>query len=392
MAHADYGRRVAETRERMKAANVDGLLITNPYNRRYLTGLAAIDHNVTESAGLALVTHTGCYLITGTYHLQGVEDDHKLSGARIVVTDTGAPADFVAQVAERDGVKRLGFEGDWTSYTTYERVGKALGGKADLLPTLPLVEMVRASKDAAEIATIRRAADIANRAFAELVKQLRLGMTERQIAALLDRLMVDLGAEEPSFETLVACGPSAAQIHAYPSDREVRAGEPLLIDFGCRVDGYCSDLTRTVVLGEPSDKLVELYGIVRAAQDAAYQALQDGVRKGTQVDAAGRAVIEKAGHGKDLLHGLGHGIGLAVHELPSITMPRPNNPELQERIARTEQIPTSAVVTNEPGIYLEGWGGVRLEDDILVTEGGAQVLTERSPQQILRIPTEGSKD
>ncbi|HLY30066.1 MAG TPA: M24 family metallopeptidase, partial [Ktedonobacterales bacterium] len=235
----------------------------------------------------------------------------------------------------------------------------------------------------AEIAVIRRAAELANQAFARLVAGLRPGMTERQIAATLERHMIDLGADEPGFDTIVACGPGGALPHWSPSDREARVGEPILIDFGCRVSGYCSDLTRTICLGEPDAKLREVYALVRAAQDAGLAALKAGVRRGRDVDAAARKVFDDAGHGKEFIHSLGHGVGLAVHELPSLGWLRVQTPERDAELAKVEQIETNAIVTNEPGLYFAGWGAVRLEDMILVEESDAVTLTDRNPEQIL---------
>ncbi len=386
MEHADYTSRLAQTRQRIADAGLDGLLIASQYNRRYLTGFTATDHDITESAGLALVTRGTFGLLTSTFALNGVEDEIKPSGVSALLTD----GDTLANVLDRTlrdegGVKKLGFEKDWMSYATYARLRDALGETVELVPTDDLVELVRARKDDAELATIRRAADIANRAFALLLKDIKVGMTERQIAATLERHMVDLGAEEPSFPTIVAGGPGGAQPHWVPSDRPVQAGEPLLIDFGCRVDGYCSDLTRTIVIGEPDEKLREIYDLVRRAQDAALETLRAGGRRGTEMDAAARKVIADAGYGKEFMHSLGHGVGLAVHELPAASRVRVSTPEAEAEMARIERFESGAVVTNEPGIYIVGWGGVRLEDMIFIGEDSVEVPTDRNPEQIVTI-------
>jgi Xaa-Pro aminopeptidase len=210
-------------------------------------------------------------------------------------------------------------------------------------------------------------------------------MTERQVAALLERAFIDLGAEGPSFPTIVGSGPGGALPHWVPSDRPIQAHEPLLIDFGCYVDGYASDLTRTVVIGEPDAKLTEVYGVVRAAQDAALAATHVGAR-GRDIDAAARAVIEKAGYGKEFMHSLGHGVGLAVHELPIASYLRIRTPETEARLEKLDLIEANTVITNEPGIYIAGWGGVRLEDMIYVSSDGAKVMTDRNPEQIIVVP------
>ena len=386
MEHADFPARLAQTRQRIAEAGLDGLLVSSQYNRRYLTGFTATDHDITESAGMALVTRAGFGLITSTFALSGVEDEITASGVKALLTDNDTIVNVLARaLRDEGGVKKLGFEKEWMSYSTYSRLSEGLGKAVKLVPADDMIESVRAGKDTAELATIRRAADIANRAFAALLEDIRVGMTEREIAALLERHMVALGAEGPSFSTIVACGPGGAQPHWVPSDRQARAGEPLLIDFGCRVDGYCSDLTRTIVIGKPDAKLREIYGIVRDAQDAALEALRAGARIGREVDAAARKVIDDAGYGKEFMHSLGHGVGLAVHELPAVSRVRVSTPEAEAELARIDHLAPGSVITNEPGIYIPGWGGVRLEDMIYVGKKSVEVLTDRNPKRIVSI-------
>ena len=389
MTDADYGRRLARTREAIAQAGLDGLLIASQYNRRYLTGFTAHDGDITESSGWVLVTPSTFGLVAGTFQLSGVEDEIVPSGVQVLSTDKALPWSVVADAVKADGVRRLGFEKDWLSYDRYARVrdalNQAVGADAELLPADDLVVMVRAIKDAAEIATMRRAADVADDAFEQLLTEIKVGMTEREIASLLEQHMVELGASGVSFPTIVACGPGGAQPHAVPTDRPVRAGEPLLIDFGCRVDGYCSDTTRTFCIGEPDPKLVELYNIVRRAQDAGFKALADGVRRGRDVDAAARAVIEEAGYGEQYFHSLGHGVGLAIHELPVTAKLRIQTPEADAEMAKREQLEPDTVITNEPGIYIPGWGGVRLEDMVLVGDDGFEIMTTRNPEHVRSI-------
>ena len=389
MAGAEYGQRLGRTRARMAAAQVDGLLVASQYNRRYLTGFTAHDGDITESSGWVLVTEQTLGLVTGTFSLSGLEHEIEASGAQVLLTDRSAPAAVALAAAREAGVRRLGFEREWFSYARYEQIARAAAelaqGEIELVPVEDLVEFVRAQKDAAELATMRRAAAIANEAFARLMPRIAVGMSERQIAALLEDLMVELGASGPSFPTIVACGPGGAQPHAVPGDRPVVAGEPLLLDFGCRVDGYCSDLTRTICIGEPSQRLVEIYGVVRAAQDAVMAALDAGTRTGRAVDAAARQVITDAGYGDAFIHSLGHGVGLAVHELPRAPWQRTHTPEAEAELARVDHLEAGDVLTNEPGIYLPGWGGVRLEDMLLIEEHGASLFTDRNPEQILRV-------
>ena len=385
MADADYGQRLARTRAAIAQAGLDGLLITSQYNRRYLTGFTAHDGDITESSGWVLVTPTTFGLVAGTFQLSGVEDEIVPSGVQVLSTDKALPWSVVASAIKADSARRLGFEKEWLSYDRYSRLHNEIGADAELIPSDDLVELVRAVKDEAEIATMRRAADVADDAFEQLLTEIKVGMTEREIAALLEQHMIELGASGTSFPTIVACGPGGAQPHAVPTDRPVRPGEPLLIDFGCRVDGYCSDTTRTFCIGEPDPKLTELYAIVRAAQDAGFKALQDGVRRGRDVDAASRDVITEAGYGEQYFHSLGHGIGLAIHELPVTAKLRVQTPESDAEMAKIEQLAPNSVISNEPGIYIPGWGGVRLEDMVLVTADGYEIMTVRNPEHVRSI-------
>jgi len=385
----DYVRRLAETRALLREHTLDALLAASEHNRRYLTGFTATDGDITESSGDALVTSDKHFLITATFFIQGMEGEVEPSGATVILADKTTPAAAVSALIRGNGIRRLGFEKDWMSFARYQGLREALdateGEPVELVPVPDLVESVRQLKDEAEIAAIRRAAAIADQAFARLVREIRAGMTERQIAQRLDDLMRAHGAEGPSFPTIVACGPSSALPHAVPTDREIQPGEPLLIDFGCRADGYCSDLTRTICLGEPSPRLVEIYHVVRAAQDAAEDALRGGARRGRDVDGAARAVIAGAGHGGAFFHALGHGVGLAVHEQPVLASPRGDDPQREAELAKIEGIAAGSVVTVEPGIYLAGWGGVRLEDMALVREDGVELLASRNPPDILRV-------
>lgn len=385
MAAADYARRLGAAREMMAQAGLDALLVASQHNRRYLTGFSPDDGDITESSGWALITPDRLYLIAGTFSLISLEHEIVPSGADVLLTDHTPAHLVVAETAAANGLRRLGFERDWLSFARWERIRRAVRAETELVPSDDLVERVRARKDESELAAVRRAAEIADAAFSRLMAEIRPGMTEQQVAARLEDLMRAVGGDGPSFHTIVACGPGGALPHAVPTDRELREGEPLLIDFGARADGYCSDFTRTVCLGEPAPKLVEVYGAVRAGQDAAEAALRAGERRGSAVDAAARQAIASAGYGEAFLHSLGHGVGMAVHELPSLPWPRSDDPDTRARIARDERIESGAVVTIEPGVYLEGWGGVRLEDMAVVREQGIELLAGRNPERILQV-------
>jgi Xaa-Pro aminopeptidase len=250
------------------------------------------------------VTPKSLGIIAGPFFFPGLEHEIAASGAEVLLADGRLFWDLVAERAQADGVKNLGFEKDWLSYDRYARVRKALAEEIALTPSDDQIRHVRAVKDAGEIEQLRRAADVGDRAF----------------------------------------------------------------------------------LGEPEAQLVEIYTVVRAAQDATVEALRSGVRRGRDVDAAARKVLDDAGYGDKFIHGLGHGIGLAVHELPSMGRLRVNTPEMDAELAKNEQVPEDTVVTNEPGVYLGGWGGVRLEDMLLVTKDGVEVISERNPEQIISLP------
>ncbi|MFI5273838.1 MAG: aminopeptidase P family protein [Ktedonobacterales bacterium] len=385
VVQADYTRRLAGTRALMEREGADALLVGSQYNRRYLTGFTPEDGDITESAGMVLVTREGLYLITGTFSLNGIEHEIAPSHAQPLLTDKTTAAAVLAQATRDFGIRRLGFEKDWISVGRWERVRRAAGAEVEWLALDDLIELVRARKDAAEVAAVRRAAEVAETAFAALLTELRPGMTERQIAQRLDDLMRAAGASAPSFETIVGAGAGGALPHWVPSEHEVRAGEPLLIDFGARVDGYCSDITRTLVVGEPDAKLREIYGVVRAMQDASEAALRAGVRRGRDVDGAARKVASDAGYAEQYLHSTGHGVGMAVHEGPALRSPRTNDPELDAELAKVEGIEPGNIVTVEPGLYVPGWGGVRLEDMVLVTDDGTELLAGRNPEAILQV-------
>jgi Xaa-Pro aminopeptidase len=386
MASADYDRRLSETRRRMNAVGLDSLLVSNPSNRRYLTGFTPRDGDITETSGWVLVTPQSLGLVAGPFFFPGLEHEIAASGAEVMLADGKLFSDLVAERAVADGIRNLGFEQEWLSYFRYDHLKKKLPETVTLTPSDDLIQHVRAVKDAGEIEQLRHAADVGDRAFRELLTRIRVGMSEREVASTLEQIMKDLGAEGPSFPTIVGAGPGSALPHWEPTDRDLRAGEPILIDFGVIVDGYCSDSTRTFCIGAPDAQLVEIYTAVRAAQDATVTALRSGVRRGRDVDAAARKTLEDAGYGDKFIHGLGHGIGLAVHELPRMGRLRINTPEMDAELAKVEQIEDDAVVTNEPGVYLADWGGVRLEDMLLVTKDGVEVLTERNPEQILSLP------
>jgi Xaa-Pro aminopeptidase len=254
---------------------------------------------------------------------------------------------------------RIGFEADAVTYAGWETLGS---DGLELVPRRGLVEALRAVKDDEELDTIRRAAEITSEAYARFAEESFVGRSERELAWRLDDLFHELGAHGPAFETIVASGPNAARPHARPTDREVEAGETVVVDAGARLDGYCADCTRTFATGPLAGRLKDAYAACLEGQLAGLEAVGPGVT-GVDADAAARERIDAAGLGDDFGHGLGHGVGLDVHEAPRLSR------------ESTDTLAVGNVVTVEPGIYLEGLGGIRIEDLVIVRDGAAEVLT-----------------
>ena len=339
-----------------EAGPVDGVLISDANNRRYLSGF-------TGSAGHLLITRGAAVLLTDFRYVE--QAGLQAPGFEAVKID-GAAWPPLAEQVKSLGVRRLGFEAEDLTVDSYLRLQQALAEaapEAHLVPLRGLVEGLRQTKDSAEVELVRRAVAVADRAFEAVARSLVPGATERQVAWQLEVAMRERGAEAVAFPIIVAAGPHAAMPHHRPSDRPIGVGEPVVIDMGCRLDGYCSDLTRTITLGEPDARFWEIYGVVLKAQQACEDGLKAGML-GEAGDRLARNVITAAGHGEHFGHGTGHGVGLAIHEGPYLS---PTRGHMEVR--------TGAVVTVEPGIYLPGWGGVRLEDMVVVGPARALVLT-----------------
>lgn len=346
-------RRLAALRAAMAAHEppVEALLVGSPHNRRYLTGFSG-------SAGWALVTPEAAVLLVDFRY---VDQARAEAPAFEVVEASPDPLQQLGRVLERLGVLRVGCERDHVTLGQLERLRERAPG-VEWLPVAGVVERLRAVKDEEELAAIRRAAGVAERAFREVLAEVRPGIAERDLAAELEYRMRRAGADGPAFDTIVASGPRSALPHGRAGERRLAPGDFVTFDFGARVDGYCSDCTRTVVLGRADEEQRRVYGLVRHAQEAALAAVRAGVR-GREVDAAARGVIEAAGMGERFGHGTGHGVGLEVHEAPRLGR------------ASEDVLAPGMVVTVEPGVYISGWGGVRIEDLVVVREDGAEVLT-----------------
>jgi Xaa-Pro aminopeptidase len=351
---------IAERRRRATAAfasrKIDGLIVSSAPNVRYLTGF-------TGSSGMALVWHGGAILFTDPrYGIQAAAE------VDCVVRVVRGPL-YVALIAaaSRRRLRRLGFEESRLTIKTYREIESGLSLGVTLEPAAGMVEALRTLKSAAEIDAIRRSVDLNSEAFARALAKVRPGMTESALAAGIDYQMRLLGAEKPAFDTIVAAGPRSAMPHAQPSSQTIRNNQLLLVDMGASLEGYASDMTRMAFLGRPGRKVRELYGAVLDAQLAAIDAVRPGVTAGS-VDRAARRVLRARGVEKAFVHSTGHGLGLEIHEAP--------------RLAKGVKTPLEAgmAITVEPGVYLEGFGGIRIEDTVVVTSSGCEVLTSTSKE------------
>jgi Xaa-Pro aminopeptidase len=337
----------------LEADGLDALLVSHLPNIRYLTGF-------TGSAGLLLVRPDATTLITDFRY--AVQAPNEAGSAAVVEIDQKSVWDRLGRLLAGVAPGALGIEAQALSVRDAERVAGLTRDR--VVPTSDLVERLRAIKSPEEVAAIRAAADLAQAALAEVLPTVRPGLTELEIAATLEAALRRRGSEWHPFPTIVASGPRAALPHARTSPRTVLAGEWLLLDFGAQVDGYCADLTRTVVVGARADERQRtIYELVRTAQRRALEHLRAGMT-GREGDALARDVIAARGFGEAFGHSLGHGLGLEVHEGPRLA-PTADAP-----------LPLHAVVTVEPGIYLPGWGGVRLEDDAYLGPDGMVVLSD----------------
>lgn len=340
---------------RLSLDHLDALVVSHPPNIRYLTGFSG-------TAGLLLVSAGGALFVTDfRYETQAEEEIGSL--ARIVINGMGAWERLLKLVPET-GVRAIGYEAHVVTVREADRLAADDARPFHFCPTSDVVEGLRAVKAPEEVDAIRAAGALAGEALAETARQVRPGQTEQEVAALLESALRLRGSEGYPFPTIVASGPRSALPHARTSSRVVAPGDFLLVDFGAIVDGYASDVTRTFVVGAPpSGRQAEAYALVASAQRAALTGLRAGL-SGRQADALARDVIEAAGQGTAFGHSLGHGLGLEVHEAP--------------RLARTadQVLPAGAVVTVEPGVYYSGWGGVRIEDDVVLSDRGATLLTE----------------
>ena len=344
------------------AAHLDGLdamLLTSEANCYYATGFMG--------EGIALVTRRGSWYFTDSRYTEAAD---KAIGDAAVIREVSRENPFSAlinEALEEAGAEKAGFEDQRMTVAEHAVYSEKL--HCTLTPASALMTELRSSKDEEELSCMTAAQRIAEGALAQILKEIRPGMTEKEIAARLNYLMVSAGAEKTSFDTIVASGPNGSMPHAVPGMRKVREGDFITMDFGCVYKGYCSDMTRTVALGRPSDEMRNVYDIVLQAQLAGIAAAKAGVT-GAVIDGAARKVIQDAGYGVYFGHSFGHSLGIDIHEAPNAA---PGN---------DKPMPDGAVVSAEPGIYLPGKFGVRIEDVMILRPDGAQVIT-KAPKALL---------
>jgi len=349
---------ISKIAEKLPEYGLDAMLVTSESGERYALGF--------HGEGLLLVTKDGAHYTTDGRYIEAARE--KITGAEVslVSTDRG----HLAQARDYIEAKRLhnvGFESGAMTVDAHRRYSQQL--PCILTPAQPLLDSLRASKDEEELDAMRRAQEITDQAFRAILSFIRPGMTEREIAARLTYELLRRGGEKVSFDPIVAAGANGSRPHAVPGDQVVDTGMFITMDFGCKVDGYCSDMTRTVALGHPTEEMERVYAAVLAAQRAGINAARAG-GTGREVDGAARQVITEAGFGAYFTHSFGHSLGIDIHESPNAS-PSENG-----------ELPAGAVISAEPGIYLPGRFGVRIEDVLILKEGGCEDIT-RSPKDLI---------
>ena len=361
MSHAD---RIERLRARFADKDIDAFLVTSAENRAYFSGFRG-------TAGYLWITAQDALL--GTDFRYTEQAGAQAPDYTVVRITSGL--DWIEEAAASSASRRLGFEDGDMSVSMFNALKERFGKREpspELVPTDSMATQLRAVKEPAELAVIQRAIDLADGAMETVGARLRPGMTERDVAWEMERTMRELGADGLSFETIVASGPNGAKAHHHPTDRKLERGDGVVVDMGALYDGYCSDITRTFVLGEASEQFRKVYDTVLAAQETAAATARAGMT-GAEIDGLARAVIVEAGYGDSFGHSLGHGIGIAVHELPGVG-PKSDG-----------AVEDGMVFSIEPGIYLTGWGGVRIEDLVLMENGKPRVLTHAHKRDLVEV-------
>ena len=345
-------------RKRIEEEELDAILVSSPENRRYLSGF-------TGSAGWLMISRDDATLATDFRYIE--QAGNQAPDFRIERIQRGLG--WLPEWTAEQGVKRIGFESQNVTVSLHGALLKAIeetenSNHPELVPTSEIMEKLRVHKDAEELALLTEAIRIADEAIDEVGPRIEPGVTEESVAWELEKAMRERGAEMISFDTIVGAGPNGALPHHRADETVINPNDAIVIDMGAKYQGYCSDLTRTVFVGEPDEKFRKIYGIVLEAQLAAEEQVRSGMT-GKEVDAIARDIIADAGHGDDFGHSLGHGVGLEVHEYPHV------GPTAEDDV-----LEDGMVFTIEPGIYLPGWGGVRIEDIVVLENGRARVISK----------------
>jgi Xaa-Pro aminopeptidase len=352
--------RVEKFREYFKTLNIDAALVYDDSNRNYLSGF-------TGDESYAFITMDKAYFIT---------DSRFTEQAQMEVSDfevleyKGLIEDFIKQLVLENNIKYLGVEEDRMTLASFEKYGSKLSD-TNIVKLNQTIEKIRTIKDESEIETIAKAAEIADKAFDHILGFIKPGMREIDVALEIEFFMRKQGASRLSFPTIAASGKRSSLPHGSASDKVIEQGDFLTLDYGCVYNGYCSDMTRTLVIGKASDKQKEIYNAVLDAQEAALRAVRPGM-KCFDLDKIARDIITERGYGDKFGHGLGHGVGRLVHESPRVSF------------KSNEVLDAGMIITDEPGIYIPGFGGVRIEDLVLVTNDGYKVLSN-SPKHLIEI-------
>ena len=361
-----FKKRIKQLRDSFPESGIDTFMVLVEENRRYLSGFEGEDTQFDESAGALFISDSQCILATDSRFV--VQAEHEAPLYEIVCTKEGLSKQLPDILTSLKTI-RLGFESRRLSYFQYQQFTEEIasaGLSVEFADFEDMVENFRVLKQEPEIGAIRAALSIAESVFEEYVRIISPGMTEKEVAWELEKRLRESGADALSFPTIVASGPNSALPHAIPGDRKLCQGEPVLFDWGVKRNGYCSDISRTVIIGEPDETFRKVFSTVLEAQRKAIEAVKPGISTKT-VDGIARAYIESMGFKDKFGHGLGHGVGLAIHEPPRLS-PLSDKP-----------LEPNMVFTVEPGIYLPEWGGVRLENMVVVREEGVEILNRTDP-------------
>ncbi|MBU5270861.1 M24 family metallopeptidase [Staphylococcus caprae] len=349
--------KLEQVHEILNHKRLDAMIVLSEFNRRYLSGF-------TGTSGALIITRNKNYLVTDFRY---IEQATKQAPEFEIINRQNGLITEIKNILEQAQLSNIGFEGHHISYDTYVELNK---GMITLISISDSIDKIREVKSEEEIKLIQKAAEIVDKTYDYILTVVKVGMSEREIKALLESKMLELGADGPSFDTIVASGYRGALPHGVASDKLIEKGDMITLDFGAYYRGYCSDITRTFAVGEPDPKMKEIYNIVLSSQIKAIDEIRPGMTV-QEADALSRDYIDAHGYGQEFGHSLGHGIGLDIHEGPLLSK------------NSTGELQVNNCVTIEPGIYVDGLGGVRIEDDILITENGCDVFTKCTKDLII---------